>query len=356
MSWSDPTPQQYKAQESDGVKRLVGAVQDVAQKTRDATKNLLRTAGIFLADTGMRIESALTVNGDFASTGNATISGSADITGTTHIGGNTDIDGTLDVAADTTLGGSVRVDDVMDVFGRVNVNDGAGFAALYPDGAVGAKFGPLTLVETGAPDGMGLHIQAPTSAGLADVFRAKYDGSGNKRVLFGETGQPLKDVWGLAETWYLEATSPGTGTAAGMFFRSAGDISFSSGSYTLRIPWFTTSSAANMFIDNDGRIWKSTSARKYKQDIEDAAIDAAAVLRMRPRTWRDRAEVEKDPDTQTRYVGFIAEELDDLGLGEFVTRTPDGDVEGIAYDRLVAAVIPVLRDLDSRLRALESAN
>lgn len=107
--WSGPNAQQYPSNEPDGVKRLIGVVQDVAQKARDATKNLLRTAGIFLTETGMRIESALTVNGDFASTG------SADITGTTHIGGSTDIDGsttvrdTLVVEADATFLGNLAV-------------------------------------------------------------------------------------------------------------------------------------------------------------------------------------------------------------------------------------------------------
>ncbi|MCG7285350.1 hypothetical protein MHY85_05090 [Cellulomonas sp. ACRRI] len=356
MSWSDPTPQQYKAQEQDGVKRLVGAVQDVAQKTRDATKNLLRTAGIFLAETGMRIESALTVNGDFASTGSATITGDAEITGSTHIGGSTDIDGTLDVAADTTLGGNVDLSGVLNVLGgTVDIYNNGRFRAKYADGRTGAVFGPLTLEPSGTPDGMGLLIQAP-DAGQSDIFRAKYDGAGVKRVQFGMTGSPVDSVWGLSKYVYLEATNGGAGTDAGMWLHSAGDVRLTSGTFTLTIPWATSSSAANMFLDNDGRIWKSTSARKYKQDIEDAEVDPGAVLRMQPRTWRDRAEVERDPACTTRYVGFIAEELDVLGLGQFVTRTPDGEVEGIAYDRLVAAVIPVLKDLDARLKRLESSS
>jgi hypothetical protein len=45
-AWSPPAPQQFPASEPDGVRRLVGAVQDVAQRTREATKNLLRTAGV----------------------------------------------------------------------------------------------------------------------------------------------------------------------------------------------------------------------------------------------------------------------------------------------------------------------
>jgi hypothetical protein len=304
----------------------------------------------------MRIESALTVNGDFASTGNATISGSADITGTTHIGGDTDIDGSLDVAADTTLGGNVTLSGVMDVLGgTVDIYNNGRFRAKYADGRTGAVFGPLTLEPSGTPDGMGLLIQAPDAA-QSDIFRAKYDGAGVKRVQFGMTDVPVDSVWGLSKYVYLEATNGGALTDAGMWLHSANEIRLTSTTGRMVVPWVSTSSAANTVIGTDNVLMRSSSARKYKQDIEDAAVDVASVLKMRPRTWRDRREVGEDPGTTTRYVGFIAEELNDLGLGQFVTRNEDGEVDGIAYDRLVAAVIPVLRSLDERISRLEHPN
>lgn len=318
---------------ADLVARLVKLRQDI----NDLTGSILRSAGIRLTEALMTITRSLRVEGTFESTSNATIGGS------------------LDVTADTALGGQVTLAGSMNVLGgTVDIANNGRFRAKYADGRTGAVFGPLTLEPSGTPDGMGLLIQAP-DAGQSDIFRAKYDGAGTKRVQFGMTGSPLDSVWGLSKYVYLEATNGGSGTDAGMWLHSAADVRITSGTFTLTIPWATSSSAANMYLDNDGRIWKSTSARKYKQDIEDAEVDPMAVLRMQPRTWRDRAEVERDPESSTRYVGFIAEELDDLGLGQFVTRTPDGEVEGIAYDRLVAAVIPVLKNLDSRLRSLESA-
>jgi hypothetical protein len=105
--WLPPSAQQYPASESDGVKKLVGAVQDVAQKTREATKNLLRTAGIFLTEAGMRIESALTVNGDLSATG------------------NTDIDGTLNVDAASTFGGTMVVNGDATFQGNLAVPNGS---------------------------------------------------------------------------------------------------------------------------------------------------------------------------------------------------------------------------------------
>lgn len=127
------------------------------------------------------------------------------------------------------------------------------------------------------------------------------------------------------------------------------------------VQWVATGSSANAFIDTDGRIWRSTSSLRYKQDVEHAALDPAAVLNMQPRTWRDKAEVEADPDTERRYVGFIAEELHDIGLGQFVVYDEQGP-EAIAYDRLSVALLALdkqqqsqIDDLTKRIVALERA-
>lgn len=132
---------------------------------------------------------------------------------------------------------------------------------------------------------------------------------------------------------------------------------FSTGSSGVCIGHSTTGSAANCFIDpSNGRIWRSTSSLRYKQDVEDVEVDAAVVLKMQGRTWRDKLEVEKDPETETRHVGFIAEELHDLGLGQFVVYDEAGDPEAISYDRLSVALLAVVKDQERRIAALESAD
>lgn len=107
MSWTDPIPQHYPAHEPDGVKKLVGAVQRTAQQARDSTKNLLRTAGLFVSENGMRVESALVVNGDLNATG------------------NTDIDGTLNVDATSTFGGDSTFHGSVVIDGNLAVPNGS---------------------------------------------------------------------------------------------------------------------------------------------------------------------------------------------------------------------------------------
>lgn len=122
----------------------------------------------------------------------------------------------------------------------------------------------------------------------------------------------------------------------------------------LTVPVTTTSSGANAYIDIPTRLLMTvTSSRRYKDNIEDVVVDPAAVLKMQGRTWRDKAEAERDPDTTKRHVGFIAEELDDLGLTEFVEYNAEGQPDAIQYDRLSVALLAVLKDQERRLRRVE---
>lgn len=101
-------------------------------------------------------------------------------------------------------------------------------------------------------------------------------------------------------------------------------------------------------ITTEGTLGRTASSRRYKTDIR-AASDMPQVLEIEPRTWVDKA----NPDGGRRF-GAIAEELDDLGLRALVLYGEDGQPEGIAYDRIAVALIPMLREMRSRIEALEA--
>lgn len=104
----------------------------------------------------------------------------------------------------------------------------------------------------------------------------------------------------------------------------------------------------NTFLNSTGNIFRNGSSLRYKVDVEDLQVDKAAVLAMRPRTWRDKGQVDRDPNVTLRIPGFIAEELDALGLHEFVTYE-DGVPESIQYGRIPAAQQIVLIDHEARI-------
>jgi hypothetical protein len=105
-----------------------------------------------------------------------------------------------------------------------------------------------------------------------------------------------------------------------------------------------------------GRLFYITSARRAKHDIKDAQVNLEA-LNLRPRTWYDMNEyIENGNSTEglVRIPGFVAEEVLEAGLEEFITYNEDGSVQGLSYDRMVAAVIPVIKYLNEQVEELKN--
>lgn len=116
----------------------------------------------------------------------------------------------------------------------------------------------------------------------------------------------------------------------------------------------TTTATANMQLNGLGSyIRYITSARRFKLDIADFDPDPFDVLKLRPRTWRDKSEVEENPDTEHRIAGFVAEEVAEIpGLEPLVVRDAEGEPEALAYDRFPAALLSVLRQQQQQIDEL----
>lgn len=113
----------------------------------------------------------------------------------------------------------------------------------------------------------------------------------------------------------------------------------------------TTSSAANLrldVVDGEPLIKYVTSSARYKDDIEDLDVDVDAFLALRPRTWRDKAD---GPDSTRRHVGFIAEEVDDLGL-PFVDYDDQGRPDALQYDRFMTGAVRTIQAQQDQIDAL----
>jgi hypothetical protein len=110
----------------------------------------------------------------------------------------------------------------------------------------------------------------------------------------------------------------------------------------------TASGAANVYMYSTGQLFKSTSSLRYKDDVQDWDPGMAA-LNLRPRSWTDKAQIEGAEPGQ-RYYGYIAEEVERV-LPELVVYDEEGRPDALSYDRFQAAMIPILRDIVSRLDA-----
>lgn len=126
-----------------------------------------------------------------------------------------------------------------------------------------------------------------------------------------------------------------------------------------------TTGGLAMRVATNGTYFSLTSSRRFKQDIADYAVDVDALLQMRPVTYRYIQEVEERGDEAGTAVGFIAEELHDLGLTEYLVYDLDENgntvPQGISYDLLVVGLQNALvqqnqklTELSDRLTTLEN--
>ena len=122
----------------------------------------------------------------------------------------------------------------------------------------------------------------------------------------------------------------------------------------------TTGSAANVVVASDGALLRSTSSLKYKKEIKDAAHGLAEVLQLRPVTYKGNSKADEGSDKI--FGGLIAEEVDAIGLKEFVVyRDDDGTPDALAYGNMVSLLAKaiqeqqqIINDLKARIETLES--
>lgn len=111
-----------------------------------------------------------------------------------------------------------------------------------------------------------------------------------------------------------------------------------------------TGSYRSLYVSAAGVLGWVSSSERFKQDIEPYPADVAALLAMQLVTFRYIADGDDGPIQH----GLIAEQLEALGLTWLVEHDPDGTPEGVRYDLLALALVPVVQSLAARLDAIET--
>lgn len=128
----------------------------------------------------------------------------------------------------------------------------------------------------------------------------------------------------------------------------------------------TTTSGANMYISpvaGINNVFRSTSSRRYKKDIENITDEQAdKVLEMRPVWYRSTCEAD---NKDWGWYGLIAEEVGEIAPQYVHWRdaTEEDDpaivssnglvAEGVMYERLVVPLIKQVQKLTAKVEALE---
>jgi hypothetical protein len=107
----------------------------------------------------------------------------------------------------------------------------------------------------------------------------------------------------------------------------------------------TTGSAANLFVASDGGLARSTSSIRYKTDVQNAIHGLNELLKLRAVTYKGKN------DGDIVFGGLIAEEVNDIGLTEFVQYNDAGEPDALAYGNMVSLCVKAIQELKQQFDA-----
>ena len=191
---------------------------------------------------------------------------------------------------------------------------------------------------------------------------------GSSSIIIDHTGLLYFDgsssIWRIngSESQQIQLSGESTNS---MKFACTGNMHLQAGSGNTLISTSvyanTSGSSANMFIASDGAMFRSTSSKKYKRDIEDYDKGLDTVMKLKPKYYKAKNSP-AGVDPERRYAGLIAEDLYDLGLVEYLEFTGSTassepskeNVESIGYDRLCALLINSVKEQQKKIDSLQS--
>lgn len=114
---------------------------------------------------------------------------------------------------------------------------------------------------------------------------------------------------------------------------------------TARLRKIAAGNGTTVVADQNGKLWKQSSSRKYKTDIQDLGYDADKVLELRPVRFRWAGTGQED-------VGLIAEEVEGV-LTDMVIYDQEGKPDAVKYDKVSLYLLQVVKDLKSENDSLK---
>ncbi len=127
-------------------------------------------------------------------------------------------------------------------------------------------------------------------------------------------------------------------SSALLIIKEAGSIS---------MPTMPTGSGSAVQISG-GQLVSNTSTRRDKRNIQTFDDEFEKILQVLPRKY------ERPHTPGKTEIGYIAEEMDSIGLGALVLRSDQGVIEGLTYDKIVMYTNEVVKQHESRIDVLEA--
>lgn len=246
---------------------------------------------------GLEVDGDFTVNGETSLNGNLAVDGTIDATGNISTDANLNVGGDLSVVGDGSFTGSLEIDGNLTISGGIIDPDGN--ALEFPVTSVNTKTGDvvLTAADVGAlPDTYSAPVDSVNGKtgvvvlNAADVGASTYDGSDAVKKTGNETISGIKT------------------------FKS--DIRCEANVYA--------------YYGSDERL---------KDEI--APMPLGLIDDIDPSTWKWKEDGRSSG-------GVIAQQLQQIGLDDWVRESPEGDL-GVDYNALIGMLIAEVKDLKRQI-------
>ena len=155
-----------------------------------------------------------------------------------------------------------------------------------------------------------------------------------------------------------QATDGSNRIRSSTVFLSAGPLGVT-GDFSYIAPIGTGTTFPLYWNSSSNLVYRLSSSERYKTDIKDCNFDYDTLLQAKVRAFKNKQDVEEHglEDAEVTY-GYIAEELHELGLTEFVVYEPDenGNMrpESVNYMSMALASHEMIKMQDQKLKALEA--
>ena len=108
----------------------------------------------------------------------------------------------------------------------------------------------------------------------------------------------------------------------------------------------TTGSSANIYINPTNSIlYRVSSSLRYKENIRDYNRSISELMQMRPVLFQSKSD-----DSGRDFAGFIAEEIDELGMTEFVDYDEEGKPDALNYANMTALLVKSIQDQQKQIQ------
>jgi hypothetical protein len=262
--------------------------------------------------------------------------------------------------ANSAVGASLRLQKSRSATVGTNtiVQNGDGVGDVYFFGANGTGYTECALIRAsidgtpGATNDMPGRLSFFTtpdgSGAVTERMRILSNGVvcvGTATSFIGTAGGLCIQGGGATGATYSFATS---NSASALSFSIANDGAIRTGALTNSPFNQTTGLGANMYVNAVGDLFRSTSSLKYKTDVVDYDKGLAEVLQIQPKYYKATNSGEQV------FAGLIAEQIDEVGLSEFVQYAPDESPDAISYGHMAALFTKAIQELNAKVEALQA--